>query len=80
MPQSKKRKHHHEYRPPANAVKAKKNKSAVIISIIFFMLIGTGIAFFAMGSEVLWLFAGAIAGVICGYFFDRQIDKSFSKK
>lgn len=80
MPQSKKRKHHHEYRPPANAVKAKKNKSAVVVSTIFLGLIGIGIAYFAMGSEVLWLFAGAIAGIIGGYFFGRQIDKSFSKK
>ena len=80
MPQSKKRKHHHEYRPPANAVKAKKNKSAVIVSTIFLGLIGIGIAYFAMGSEVLWLLAGAIAGIIGGYFFGRQIDKSFSKK
>ena len=80
MPQSKKRKHHHEYRPPANAVKAKKNKSAVIISIIFFVLIGTGIAFFAAGSGILALLAGVILGGIGGYFFGRQIDKSFSKK
>ena len=80
MPQSKKRKHHHEYRPPANAVKAKKNKSAVVVSTIFLGLIGIGIAYFAMGSEVLWLLAGAIAGIIGGYFFGRQIDKSFSKK
>ena len=80
MPQSKKRKHHHEYRPPANAVKAKKNKSAVVVSTIFLGLIGIGIAYFAMGSEVLWLLAGAIVGIIGGYFFGRQIDKSFSKK
>ena len=76
MPQSKKRKHHHEYRAPANAVKAKKGRSAVVVSSIFFGLIGIGIAYFAM----VWLIIGAIAGATGGYFFGRQIDKSFSKK
>ena len=80
MPQSKKRKHHHDYRPPANAVKSKKNRSAVSIGIIFFALIGVGIAFFAFGSSLLWLIAGAVIGGVGGYFFGRQIDKSFSKK
>lgn len=80
MPQSKKRKHHHEYRPPANAVKAKKSRSAVVVSSIFFGFIGIGIAYFAMGSAPLWLIIGAIAGATGGYFFGHQIDKSFSKK
>ena len=80
MPQSKKRKHHHDFRPPTNAVKSKKNRSAIMISIIFFVVIGTGIAFFAAGSSPMWLFAGAILGGVGGYFFGRQIDKSFAKK
>lgn len=83
MPRSKKRKHHHEFQPPANAVKSKKNRSAVLVSLIFFGLIGVGIAFFAVGSSglnALWLIAGAVLGAIGGYFFGRQIDKSFSKK
>ncbi len=80
MPRSKQRKHHHEYRPPANAVKAKKNKSAVLAALIFFGLIGIGIAFFAAGSDPLWLILGAAAGVTGGYFFGKQVDRSFSKK
>ena len=80
MPRSKKRKNHHDYRPPANAVKSKKNKSAVLISVIFFGLIGIGIAFFAFGSALLWLLAGAVLGGIGGYFFGKQIDRSFAKK
>lgn len=71
---------HHEYHPPANAVKSQKNKSAVIVAAIFFGLIGVGIAFFAAGSNAWWLIAGAILGVVGGYFFGHQIDKSFSKK
>jgi uncharacterized protein HemX len=80
MPRSKKRKNHHDYRPPANAVKSKKNKSAVLVSVIFFGLIGIGIAFFAFGSAALWLLAGAVLGGIGGYFFGKQIDRSFAKK
>lgn len=83
MPRSKKRKHHHEYRPPANAVKSKKNRSAVTIGIVFFALIGIGIGYFAAGTSALWplwLLAGAVIGSIGGYYFGKQIDKSFSKK
>ncbi len=80
MPQSKKRKHHHEFHPPANAEKAKKNKSAVLVASIFFCLLGLGIAYFAFGTNLLWLLMGAAAGAVGGYFFGLQIDKSFSKK
>ena len=80
MPKSKKIKHHHDYRPPANAVKAKKNKSAVAVAVIFFSLIGLGIAYFAAGSGILWLIAGAGLGAIAGYYFGRQINKSFANK
>ncbi|MEO6541416.1 MAG: hypothetical protein ABIN74_10510 [Ferruginibacter sp.] len=82
MPRSKTRKNHHDYRAPANAVKSKKNKSAVTIGIVFFALIGMGIAYFAAGSTslwLLWLIAGAVIGSIAGYYFGRQIDKSFDK-
>jgi hypothetical protein len=80
MPQSKKRKHHHEFHPAANAEKAKKNKSAVLVAGIFFSLLGIGIAYFATGASLLWLLTGAVAGAVAGYFFGKQIDKSFSKK
>lgn len=80
MPQSRKRKHHHDYKPPPNAVKSRKNRSAVPIGVIFFALIGVGIAFFAFGSDPLWLIAGAVLGGAGGYFFGRRIDRSFSKK
>lgn len=83
MPRSKKRKHHHEYHPPANAVKSKKNRSATTIGIVFFAIIGAGIAYFAAGNSniwYIWLLAGIIIGAIGGYYFGHQIDKSFSKK
>lgn len=83
MPKSKTRKHHHDFHPPANAVKSKKNRSAVSVSMIFFALIGIGIAYFAAGASPLWfvwLAVGAIIGAVGGYYFGHQIDKSFSKK
>ena len=80
MPKSKTRKHHHEYHPPANAVKSARNRSAVTVSLIFFALIGAGIAFFSAGSDPLWLITGAVAGAAGGYFFGKQVDRSFSKK
>jgi len=83
MPRSKKRKSHHEFHPPANAVKSKKNKSAVPVGIVFLAIIGIGIAYFAMGSTDLWLLwicIGAVVGAIGGYYFGLQIDKAFSKK
>ena len=80
MPRSKTRKHHHDFHPPANAVKSAKNRSAVLIGVIFFGLIGAGIAFFAAGSNPLWLIIGVVAGAVGGYYFGRQLDKSFSNK
>ena len=80
MPRSKIRKNHHDYRPPANAVKAKKNKSAVLVSVIFLGLTGIGIAFFAAGSNALWLIVGAVTGAVAGYFSGGRINKAFSNK
>lgn len=83
MPKSRKRKTSHEYRPPANAVKSKKNRSAVTVSIVFFALIGMGIGYFGAGTSTwwpLWLLGGAAIGSVAGYYFGRQIDKSFAKK
>lgn len=78
MPRSKKRKHHHDYKPPANAEKAKKNRSAVLIAMIVCGILGMGIAFFADSSW--WLLAGAAIGIAVGYFAGKQLDRSFSKK
>jgi uncharacterized protein HemX len=80
MAKSKKRKHHHDFHPPAHTAKEQKNKSAVLVAGIFFSVLGIGIAYFAFGTNLLWLIIGAVAGAIGGYFFGLQIDKSFSKK
>lgn len=80
MAKSKKRKHHHDFHPPAHTPKTQKGKSAVPVASIFFGLLGIGIAYFAFGTNILWLLMGAAAGAIGGYFFGQQVDKSFSKK
>ncbi len=80
MPRSKKRKKHHDYHPPANAEKSKKNRSAVLVGVLFFGMLGLGVAYFAKGYAPLWIFGGTIAGAVGGYFFGKQIDKSFAKK
>lgn len=80
MPQSKKRKHHHEHHQPASAEKAAKNKSAVLITVIFFCILGVGITYFAADGSPLWLLIGAAAGGVAGYFFGHQIDKALAKR
>ncbi len=80
MPQSKKRKPQHDHHHPANTEKAKKHNSAVLVAVIFFCLLGIGIAYFAAGTSLVWLLTGAAGGAIAGYFFGHQIDKTLSKK
>ena len=80
MPKSKTRKHHHDYKQPPNAVKSKKNRSAVLFAVIFCGIIGIGMAFFAFDSSPLWLVVGAAVGAGVGYLAGKQLNKSFSKK
>ena len=80
MPQSKKRKEHQGFHPTVHADKTKKNKSAVLVAVIFFALLGIGMAYFIAGAGFLWLFIGAAGGGVAGYFFGHQIDRTLSKK
>lgn len=79
MPRSKTRKRHHDYKPPPNAEKAKKSRSAVLVTVIFCGITGMGIAFFALENP-LWILAGAVIGVFVGYFAGKQLNRTFSKK
>jgi uncharacterized membrane protein YfcA len=82
MPQSKKRNHHHATahdKPLTETAKPNKG-SAVTVTVIFFAIIGLAIAYFTAGTDPLWLAVGAVAGAACGYFFGKQLNKSFSKK
>lgn len=81
MPRSKQRKQHHQHHPhPTGTIgKKEKNRSSVGVATGFCTLIGLGIAYFAAGTPTWWLAVGAIVGGIAGYFFGKQLDKSFSK-
>ena len=80
MPQSKKRKHHHQVQQAGGSLSTKgKKSSAVGVAVIFFAIIGLGIAYFTAGTDVLWLAVGTIVGAACGYLFGKQVDNSFSK-
>ncbi len=80
MPRSKKRKHHHDHQTPASLVKTGKRRSAVLVAVVFFGLLGLGIAYFAAGASILWLVAGTAVGALAGYFFGRQINSAAAKK
>ena len=80
MPRSKTRKHHHEHHAPAKAERSQKNRSAVMFAVILCTVIGLGMAFFAAGSDPLWLAVGAVAGAGIGYLVGKQLDRSFSGK
>jgi len=84
MPQSKSRhphKHVQQHNKPSDIhPKHKKTNRSIIVSIIFFALIGLGISYFIDGESVLALIIGAIAGCIAGYIFAVQVNKSLLKK
>ncbi len=82
------RKPHHQYHqglqqkrvsaPPK--INSKRANWIVSVVVIIFGLLGMGITFFAAGSDIIWLSAGTVAGLIFGYFFGLQIVKGLSKK
>lgn len=77
MPHTKKKKHPEH--PPVPQIKKDIKKYRVIaVAVIFFLLFGAGIAFFADGNST-WLITGGLIGAICGYFFGRQIVKGLFK-
>jgi len=82
------RKPHHQYHqgqqkkrvnaPPK--INSKRANGIITVAVIIFGLLGMGITFFAAGSDMIWLSAGTVAGLIIGYFFGLQIVKGLSKK
>jgi membrane protein YdbS with pleckstrin-like domain len=72
MAQQKKK--HHPGHPPVPKIKKEiKRWRVILVAIIFFVLFGAGIAWFAAGNNATWLFVGAAIGALLGYFFGRQI-------
>lgn len=83
MPTSKKRQHHHAHsahHPHQEGQGNKKHTKLLAASTVFFGLIGLGIAFFATGSDIVWLLVGAAAGAAVGYLVGGQAEKALLKK
>ena len=81
MPRSKSRKphQHQQHHQPVAKGQEKKN-NVVLVAVIFLGLLGIGIAWFAAGSNFWVMALGALVGGVAGYFFGKQIERSFSKK
>jgi len=84
MPQSKSRhphKHTTHHNTPGTAIpKPKKTNRSIIVTMIFFGLIGLGISYFLAGDSVIGLIIGAVIGGGVGYIFARQVNKSLVGK
>ena len=84
MPQSRSRhphKHVQQHNKPTDAPpKHKKTNRSIVVTVIFFALIGLGISYFIAGSDITGLIIGLIAGSIAGYLFAMQVNKSLTKK
>ena len=82
------RKPHHQYHhgqqqkrvnaPPK--INSKRANGIVTVVVIICGVLGMGITFFAAGSNMMWLVAGTVTGLIFGYLFGLQIVKGLSKK
>ena len=84
MPQSKSRHPHknstHHNTPGTAIPKPKKTNRSIVVTVIFFALIGLGISYFVAGSNITGLIIGLIAGSIIGYIFAMHVNKSLTKK
>jgi hypothetical protein len=83
MPQSKSRHPHknvQQHKPAGVPPKAKKTNRSIVVTVIFFALIGLGISYFIAGSDITGLIIGLIAGSIAGYIFAMQVNKDLTKK
>lgn len=82
MQHTKKRKRHNQpHHPPVPPIKRKIRKIRIIsVAVIFLMIFGVGIAFFAAGNNPVWLACGGIVGALGGYYFGKQIVNGLLKK
>ncbi|WP_276481777.1 hypothetical protein [Paraflavitalea pollutisoli] len=71
--------HHHAHpHPPSNHQvrrQAARGKGSRIM-MIFLGTLGVFVAYISAGPELLWLIAGALLGVVGGYFVGRSMDRA----
>lgn len=82
MPLSKKRPHHHheqQHHAPGHPKEAAKSGRLINAGMIFFAILGLLGSYFVAGSDIIWLVAGTVGGAAIGYFFAKQMSKTFSK-
>jgi len=79
MAQPKKRKHPRQIHTPRQQ-KSILYDRIIPVAVIIFMLFGTGITFFAVGSDTTWLIIGGLIGGICGFVFGYLVAKGLTKK
>ena len=84
MPQSKSRhphKHNTHHNTPGTAIpKPKKTNRSIIVTMIFFALIGLGISYFLVGNSIVGLLIGVAIGAGIGYIFAWQVNRSLREK
>lgn len=84
MPKSKQRsahKHHHPNQTNSTLDTGPKTpRSARAFTMPISALFGAGIGWFAAGDSILWIIAGALAGLGIGHFIGLRMDEAFSRK
>ena len=74
-------KHHHAAQAShPHTVKQAPRRSAVSIMVVFVAILGLGVAFISVGSDLVWLIAGTVVGAIAGYLIGRSMDRVAAKK
>lgn len=71
--------HHHAHSHPHPANPARRQQArgkAIRIMMVFLGILGVFVAYISAGPDLLWLVAGAIAGVVGGYFVGRSMDRA----
>lgn len=78
MPESRNR-HKHPHQVQTHHAPAKYKLSVAVVLAVFTAILGLAIAFFTVGTDVVWLIIGAVSGGLIGYFAGLTIDRSLER-
>lgn len=73
MPRSRQRPGH-DYQKPADVPASQRVKGRAFWAILF-AIFGLGIAFFAGGTNWVYLLVGALLGAVIGYYAGKSMEK-----